>query len=928
MFEDSFRWDPFSDALLLEFVRTAGPPLTDPQAARRWLRNASPLPDDHFVKRHRRPIESIWLTDQPLIARRIVDRLSRENRVPIANPQTDADHLELIRRCKDVKAFRRVLLEELLAFGRSDGRSAPKSAEEARSEHVPSYVRLDLSKQSGDPRTPHPYQLEAWKALDRVWKDRHDDDGFRGLLVMPTGSGKTYSAVRWLAERVLSQGGRVLWLAHRFDLLEQAADAFHRLAGHIVGRERLNVRIVSGSHHPSTRIGPTDDVIVASVQSLRHRWDITSELLQDKNLFVVVDEAHHAVAPTYRRIITALEGRSTPIRLLGLTATPTRTSEDDSRFLSRLFGNRVIYEVTTRELIDRGFLARPIPASIRTGFLADDPTRLSVQERRHLARFSDLSESWQRRFVQSLDRNRLIVRCFADRRNVYGKTLVFAIDVEHAVLLVDEFAHAGIRAEYLTSHRADRREIDRSELIRRFRDPNSGLDVLVNVQILTEGVDLPEVRTVMLARPTRSETLLRQMIGRAMRGPKVAGGTEIAHIVSFEDEWVEFDDWLRPLELLPELEPFVLAEEPEPETVDLPPRKKKREVAQAFPWALLREIVDGVRRLRDPQPLDVFEAVPIGWLLLEPSDESVDYQQIFVFEHQQSCWQALVDDLWSESTASPRSIGNEEHYLQEYFEDCSDPQPSRFDLTRLLEHRQAGGEKPTFVSYDARHEIDPDRVAKRIIEEGLDAKARSELVTRTYEHPLARQLYPTRREFDTAVSQATDDRLHPHDSERERKGTVVFEPWDDAPLPFSTPFHDLDTCFQRMLEQGRKLLAAPSLAKLVEKATDAPFDASRMDGHGIDVDWTTRPLRSLFGKAWWNLPSGRFRKRIRINTLLDSPLVPVSVIEFLLWHEYLHILLRATHTRTFRKLERSWPTCVDSDRFLDTLNERHDCWTW
>ena len=107
--------------------------------------------------------------------------------------------------------------------------------------------------------------------------------------------------------------------------------------------------------------------------------------------------------------------------------------------------------------------------------------------------------------------------------------------------------------EYIASYRLDDRTVNNRETLERFRDPQSGLDVLINVEILTEGVDVPNIQTVFLARPTHSEILLRQMIGRAMRGPNIPMGTEVAYLVSFEDHWSEFTEWEHPFELVPDI---------------------------------------------------------------------------------------------------------------------------------------------------------------------------------------------------------------------------------------------------------------------------------------------------------------------------------------------------------------------------------------
>src|SRR5690606_5779319 len=146
----------------------------------------------------------------------------------------------------------------------------------------------------------------------------------------------------------------------------------------------------------------------------------------------------------------------------------------------------------------------------------------------------------------------------------------------------------GVQADYVASYRPDGSEGDAEEIVQRFRDKK--LEVLVNVQMVTEGVDVPAIRTVFLARPTQSEILLRQMIGRALRGP-AAGGTPEAFLVSFEDHWMQFRDWASPLDLVRD----VVAEAP-PEDQPRDEPAVAQELVQHLPWDIIRA---AAARLRD-----------------------------------------------------------------------------------------------------------------------------------------------------------------------------------------------------------------------------------------------------------------------------------------------------------------------------------------
>ena len=158
--------------------------------------------------------------------------------------------------------------------------------------------------------------------------------------------------------------------------------------------------------------------------------------MTDPNLFVVIDEAHHAPARSYSDAIEVLASAKSH-RLLGLTATPTRTSERERPLLSRLFGDREIYQVSAADLVAREILARPIPASVPTG--VDVEAGMSSDEVQHLSTFHDVSPETLDRLGRNEPRNRMIVKHYVDHRDKYGKTLVFAPDVEGAALLADAF---------------------------------------------------------------------------------------------------------------------------------------------------------------------------------------------------------------------------------------------------------------------------------------------------------------------------------------------------------------------------------------------------------------------------------------------------------------------------------------------------------
>jgi superfamily II DNA or RNA helicase len=566
--------------------------------------------------------------------------------------------------------------------------------------------------------------------------------------------------------------GNVLWLAHRHELLSQAGAEFHKLAALAHPRERLRVRIVSGAHCAMTQVDPADDIVIASVASLARRPEIAQMLIHDEERMIVMDEAHHAPARSYRDLIEALQARQI-WRVLGLTATPTRTLEQQRPILARLFGRRILYQVGLHELIERRILARPIPVIVPTG--ADVEADVTDDDRAHYERFGELSEEWLDRIASYVERNGLIVQHYLAERRKYGPTRIFAINVRHAALLADDLRECGVRADYVASYRPDGSDGELMTVIRQFRDGQ--LDVLVNVQIMTEGVDIPGIQTVFLTQPTTSEILMRQMIGRALRGPAV-DGSEHAYLVSFKDHWEKFRDWDSPFDLVPDIEAVADREAPEAGAV-----ADVNRFQEYLPWDVIRATAMALRATSVEHKADAFEAAPDGWLVLERDDEDEGVRApIAIYQHQRPCWDALVAHLRSVHGDALKGAHVEVLY-EEFFADCDVPAPSPH-LVGML---------------------------------GLP----------TLEFP----------------------------------GTLT---------------------------------------------------------------WSHRLLKGWYGMAYYR----ETPPRIRINRLLDSPDISVTTMQFLIWHEFLHVHLASGHTQTFREHERRWPGCVGAERELDNLNETFGVQYW
>lgn len=424
-----------------------------------------------------------------------------------------------------------------------------------------SYYEYDLSVARRELRAKQPaaHQREALAQLSQHFEGRARlYDG--GILVLPTGGGKTFTAVRFLCTGPLSPGFKVLWLAHTHHLLDQALKSFTSEVGLIAEpKPKLNVRVVSGApgHNAPSAIKPTDDIVIGTLQTIgnakKHLGQFNAWLkAAGERLLIVFDEAHHAPAYSYRTLITSLRDSNPGMYLLGLTATPTYTDERRSSFLNTLFPQRCIYQVATQKLMAQSILARPVFEDHRTDF---DVAFDEREYQKWIGSYRDLPEEIISKLAASKERNAYIAQTYIKNRERYGKTIIFAdrwFQCEQICAFLrgpndnNPVVRAGaiythIDADPGTPEARNRRTADENaQVLNAFR--RGELDVIVNVRMLTEGTDVPDINTVFLTRQTTSQILLTQMIDRALRGPAF-GGTDTAYIVSFVDSWKHLINW-------------------------------------------------------------------------------------------------------------------------------------------------------------------------------------------------------------------------------------------------------------------------------------------------------------------------------------------------------------------------------------------------
>jgi superfamily II DNA or RNA helicase len=364
-----------------------------------------------------------------------------------------------------------------------------------------------------------------------------DTDERRVLLHLPTGVGKTRTAMHVVAEVLREhEPSVVVWLASTKELLEQAVATFREAWDHL-GTRPVQLGSMWGDQMPDLD-SFTDGFLAVG---LAKAWATTSRTdpdwaarLSQRVRLVVFDEAHQSIANTYRRVTDDLT-LDYRCALLGLTATPGRTWADidkDGELAEFYGGNKVGLEVPAPNpieyLIQHGYLARP---TFKTLF-SEPGIKLTAQELRRIAGSLDIPDD----IVANLSMSEQYVTAVLGAieglvSDGHRRILVFAATVDQALVIAAVLVARGIRAEAVTSTTPVR---IRDRIIRAFKSDDGYEMVLVNYGVLTTGFDAPKASAVVIARPTYSLVLYSQMLGRGIRGPK-AGGTDRCEVVTVID---------------------------------------------------------------------------------------------------------------------------------------------------------------------------------------------------------------------------------------------------------------------------------------------------------------------------------------------------------------------------------------------------------
>ena len=318
-----------------------------------------------------------------------------------------------------------------------------------------------------------PYQQQARDRIHAEWDAGHT----RTLLVLPTGTGKTIVFASVAADQVRA-GDRVLILAHRGELLEQAADKLQRSTGLVSAVEKAE----------STCLDSWFRVVVGSVQTLQ-RTARLERFPQDYFGTIIIDEAHHAITDGYRRILDYFGSA----KVLGVTATPDR---GDMRNLGEVFDS-LAFEYKLTDAIKEGYLCKIMAQTIP---LQLDITSVTMSGGDYAV--GDLGTALDPYLEQ--------IAAEMARRCKSRKTVVFLPLIKTSQKFRDLLNTYGFRAAEVNGQSDDRRQV--------LADFDAGkYNVLCNSMLLTEGWDCPSVDCVVVLRPTKVRSLYSQMVGRGTR---------------------------------------------------------------------------------------------------------------------------------------------------------------------------------------------------------------------------------------------------------------------------------------------------------------------------------------------------------------------------------------------------------------------------
>ena len=831
-----FSWQYFDTKFLQSILyseKTKGKahpsyPMEDKSLLLPYMDMVCPRPDKKFVQKYRYEITEYFFAESTHLVNLMKSLEKRKYRnAKVAGME---EMLERFRNLRFTSTVMTLILKELY----DQGSEIVFDDEEVSIFTTPKTI--SLKECIADQIFMYRYQDVA---ISHLKKHFFEDDKRAGILAMPTGSGKTRVATKFLVENMIANNWQVIWLTHRAMLIEQTANSFYTYAGSMLRyaspeKEIFKMVCVSGSHASVRATEKDDDLMIFSVQSLVRNLSFLQAVLKE-NVMIVVDEAHHTLAPSYKSIIKEIQKIGKNVKLLGLTATPYRMTENDTKRLMKIFDNRIIYNVSMSELIAEGYLSSPVFERVNTNI--DFNTRITLDEQQYIRKWGELSSETIEKMACVAERNTLIADTYIKNKEKYGKTLIFALNATHCISLCEELQKRGVRCDYIYSaHQGN------AEKINRFK--NGELDVLVNINIMTEGNDVPDIQTVFLTRPTASDVLLMQMIGRGMRGVG-SGGTETVNVIDFHDVWGNFARWLNP--------EFLFGNEIEEKEVLETPSVQPRRNAM-IPWEMIRDILDGIQTsITTAHTQEACVTMPVGWY--DVIDEDGNDCKVLVFKSQVAGYISMFRN-------KQRFLENSNYtglQAQTDFFNNFGLMPSSKELYMVMETYRISGEYPHLYPFPQRKTVDAVCIAQRLIAENVGIADLDGRISEIYENykEVINSIYGGKQTFEKRVL----DFIH-YPNGVKPLGIEIEEIPDEERTLDITPCYDIDELTQEVVQE----MFGDSYGRIPP------------------VYWTDKAYESYFGVyRYW--PD---HDMIQINTILNSKDIPKRVVKYVIYHELLH----------------------------------------
>lgn len=393
--------------------------------------------------------------------------------------------------------------------------------------------RFMITIQHGEQVTVRSYLHAYQKSVKDDLLEKMLNPGVRFLLQMPTGAGKTYTALEAVVDllRKPRMNKFVVWLVNTNELAEQALEAFIYLWKMKGDKELFAFRLFKNFHADFRQeqggIVFANFAKMHSVISDRQHEEYESVWhLIDNCELLIVDEAHTSVADTYAECIRCFIN-SDVTSVLGLTATPGRTTHESTQELVALYQANMIgmKDAQGRELDNpigylqtQGYLAELKTELLETGVIVEQN-----QEEQILATLAANSS-----------RNRKIMEQIELAHQGEESTLVFACTLDHVFALTVLCRSKGIPSEFIIGQVDQGRRLD---ILKRFKEQQ--FHILINLDILSAGVDVPNVNKIIITRPIGSPILYSQILGRALRGPK-NGGNPQNTVINLQDNLLNY----------------------------------------------------------------------------------------------------------------------------------------------------------------------------------------------------------------------------------------------------------------------------------------------------------------------------------------------------------------------------------------------------